>query len=366
MSYYFTLGAFLEAQDRQKDRNPLTMPVAVQTDAQKIQNTVGSAAEILVSEKYFNIWDTGTGEAAQARLAHFLTATQMYRLSLELLLDRALLAAEYGDALLAAALQTGFSYKEIGLPQAVAGGVDSNDAGELAHPMLEHLSADDIAGVYIRFCGGLETPEQVAQYQFENIIALDRGPFYKEFDGFRVSGMDYIRFDKLLEDAHRMTVDGGRFLDDYVAAGKQQAENRNLSSAGEYLQAWLKADRAQFLRCADLDVLLSLTKHMPPCLKHDIFFIAEQEAKKQVYAAKCLDMGGAALVAHTAHIKKALEHNAAGKNGDDLQQLVAETLAPDAAYGGAAQRFVNAAQNRHLEAETVSATALPGAVGSAS
>lgn len=363
MSYYFTLGAFLEARGRQKDRNPLTMPVAVQADAQNIQNTVGSAAEILVSEKYFNIWDTGAGETAQARLAHFLTTTQMYRLSLELLLDRALLAAEDGDVVLATALQKGF--KEIGLPQAVTGGAD-NDAGELAHPMLEHLSADDIAGVYSRFCAGLGTPEQHAHYQFGNIIALDRGPFYKEFDGFRACGVDYIRFDKLLEDAHRMAVDGGRFLDDYVVAGKQQAESRTFSSAGECLQAWLKADRAQFLRCADLDVLLSLTKHMPPCLKHDIFFIAEQEAKKQVYAAKCLEMGGAALVAHTAHIRKALEHNATGKNGEDLQQLVAETLAPDAAYGGAARLFVNAAQNRHLEAETVSAGTLPGAVGSVS
>lgn len=365
MSYYYTLGVFLEARGRQNDRNPLTIPVAVQADAQNIQNTVGSAAEILVSEKYFNIWDTGTGETAQARLAHFLTTTQLYRLSMELLLDRALSAAEDGDAPLAAALQKGFSYKEIGLPKAVTGSADS-DAGELAHPMLEHLPADDIAGVYVRFCAALENPEHVADYQFGNIIALDRGPFYKEFDGFRAGGADYIRFDKLLEDSHRMAVDNARFLDDYVAAGKQRAENRDLSSAGEYLQAWLKADRVQFLRCADLDVLLSLTKHMPPCLKYDIFFIAEQEAVKQVYAAKCLEMGGATLVAHTAHIKKALEHNATGKNGEDLQRLVAETLAPDAAYDGAARLFVNAAQSRHLEAETVSVCARPGVAGGAS
>lgn len=365
MSYYFTLGAFLEAHGKQNDRTPLTMPVAVQADAQNIQNTVGSAAEILVSEKYFNIWDTGTIETAQARLAHFLTATQMYRLSLELLLDRALLAAEKGDAPLAAALKKGFSYKETGLPQSVTGAIDG-DAGELAHPMLEHLPADDLAGIYLRFFAALTTPEHLARYHFGNVIALDRGPFYKEFDGFRIGGIDYIRFDKLLEDAHRMAVDGGRFLDDYVAEGKRHAENRNFSTAGECLQAWLKADRAQFLRCADLDVLLSLTRHMPPCLKHDIFFIAEQEAKKQVYAAKCLELGGAALIAHTVHIKQALEHNAAGKNGDDLQQLVAETFAPDAVYGGAARFFVNAAQNRHLEAETVSARVLSGTAGSAS
>ena len=160
-----------------------------------------------------------------------------------------------------------------------------------------------------------------------------------------------------------MAVDGGRFLDDYVAAGRQQAESRNLSSAGEYLQAWLQTDRAQYLRCADVDILLSLTKHMPPALKYDIFFIIEQETMKQVYAAKCLEMGGAALIAHTVHIKNAIEHNAVGKNSDNVEKLVAETLAPDAAYNGAAQLFVNAAQSRHLEAETVSAHALPDAAG---
>tara|TARA_R110002124_G_scaffold16281_3_gene69810 strand:+ start:1194 stop:2285 length:1092 start_codon:yes stop_codon:yes gene_type:complete len=363
MSYYFTLGEFLEGSGRRHDRTPLTMPVPVHADAQNIQSTIGSAADILVSDKYFNIWDIGAGETAQARLAHFLTATQMYRLSLELLLDKALLAAEDDDTALAAALQEGF--KGIGLPQPAMDGAGS-DVGELAHPMLEHLSAEDIAGVYIRFCVALKTAEQAVRYQFGNIIALDRGPFYKEFDGYRFRGVNYIRFDKLLEDAHRMVIDGGRFLDDYVASGKQQAESRDLSSAGAYLQAWLQADRAQYLRCADVDVLLSLTKHMPPALKYDIFFIVEQETIKQVYAAKCLEMGGAELIAHTVHIKNAIAHNAAGENSDNVQKLVAETLAPDAAYSGAAQLFVTAAQNRHLEAETVSAHAFPDAAGNAS
>lgn len=360
MSYYFTLGEFLEGSGRKADRNPLTRPIPVYADAQNIQSAVGSAADILVSDKYFNIWEISNSETVQARLAQFLTATQMYRLSLELLLDKALLAAEGGDAVLKAALEKGF--KGIGLPQPATGGTEG-DVGELAHPMLEHLSADDLAGVYIRFCTELKAPEQAARYQFGNIIALDRGPFYKEFDGYRIGGVDYIRFDKLLEDAHRMVIDGGRFLDDYVAAGKQQAESRNLSSAGEYLQAWLQADRAQYLRCADVDILLSLTKHMPPALKYDIFFIIEQETIKQVYAAKCLEMDGAALIAHTVHIKQALEHNATGKNSDNVEKLVAETLAPDAAYAGAAQLFVNAAQNRHLEAETLSAQALPDTAG---
>ncbi len=355
MPYYFTVTDFLKVFKSGADRKPLTAPVTTYSDAEQIQQTVPEEDGIFVSEEYFNIWDTSQSGNAQSRLEQFISTTQIYRLSLELLMDRALLESRKGNRLLQKAIEYSCEKSNTAMPHDILQDAEIEVmAGNLAHPMLEHLQHSELAEFYFLFFEQLQDRETAREYSFDRLIALDRGPFYKHYDGFRMHGTDYLRFDKLLEKAKRITPMAGSYLDDFVSAGQKEAEQKSFDSAEQYLAAWLEADRLQARRCRDIHPLLALADPMPDCLKYDVFFIMQQEAKKQIFAEKITqEEDKLSALDITEHLKSALSHNAAQKICPHLEKLVAETLSPDISYAGSAEQFALQAEKRHMEAENM-------------
>ena len=355
MSYYFTISEFLQKTENSLDRMPTTYPLAVYLDAGTIMTAPQS--DIFVSEEYFNIWDASHANNAHSQLAHFLTKTQVYRLALEILMDQALLAGDNGDEELQNALEYAFTKLEIGVPQKIENKNAMNGdivGGELSFPVLEHLSEEHLAESYFLFFEKLNDMNLRKEYGFHNIVKLDRGPFYKNFDGFKTGNTTYIRFDKLIETCKRLAIGSGLSVEDYMNSGKQRAEAETYETAPEQLNAYLQTDRHQYMRCKEIDGLLTIMDYIPECMNYDIFSIVEQEAMKQVYAERLLSSeDGRACIEHTSHIKDAIEHNAAGNISERLQNLIDQTIVPDAEYAGAAKDFLAHSEHRQLEAETI-------------
>lgn len=355
MSYYFTLTDFLSTTKDLNDRTPTHYPLPVYLDAGNI--IAGSQEDIFVSEEYFNIWDASYNNNAHTQLAHFMAKTQVYRLALELLMDQALIAANNDNEALSNAIEYAFTKSKTGIPQMVdkENALHNTVTGDLKFPVLEHLSHEELAENYFLFFEKIDCPRLRGAYGVHNIIKLDRGPFYKNFDGFKEHNTVSIRFDKLLETCKRMAITANENIEDCVMNGQRRAKEQNLTTATAQLNAYLQSDRQQYLRCQEIDGLLSLMQDTPTCLRFDIFNVMEHEAMKQVYAENLLTTDeGRNLIAHTTHIKNAVAHNAAGHISDCLQKMIEETLAPDATYNGAAKGFLEASEHRQTEAETIS------------
>lgn len=307
---------------------------------------------ILACDEDFNILDFNAPFAAE-HFAPLLRDVQIYRLSLELLLDEALVASKENESLYNRLVE---SFGARGLP-AMTGQTDIPvDAmtGDLRHPLLGHLSDLDLARVFVKFLTIENNDVRQRPYGVNEVIALNRKPFYGHFEGYALNGARYAKLDKLLRTARRPDYDPNVPHEQYMQRGQKAAENFPDNSADGLLKAWLKSDLFQCHRCEAIDQVLAHGFKLPPWVRADVFSVLEHEAMKQNFARRFFERPESRkMVTHCPMIKASLEACARGEVDDNLQNLLKETIAAKNAYAGAAEKFAQDARQRLLEAELV-------------
>ena len=283
------------------------------------------------------------GEPGAKHLGALLDRVPLYRLNLELALDAALLAAGE-NAVLAAALTAAFSPAGMPTPShsAITGG-----AGALRHPLLEHMTATQLAALYIRLVAELA---DAASFGFPaTILRAHLEQFSALYDGYLWQGRGTVKAAILVRQGRRPAYLTERPLTDHIADGQQMAQTMAITDAREALWAWLDTDLAQLRRCRDIDALkMRVINPTPVWVRDDVFALLKKEAMKQQFAD--IILSDLTIVAAAPQIAQAILANAQGQVDDLLQKLLSQTLNVDSNYAGAAGRFADQAQIRREEA----------------
>lgn len=314
----------------------------------------GGDSGVLVSKAGYQLLDLDAADAVQ-RLSDLMGKHEAFRFAAELVLDEAFDLADSGAGEGAAALKTALqaALGDHGWPKR-AGISDAAEAllvnaGELNFPFIDHLDTDELARLYVDFLHHLPDKAVQREYGLDVVVRLNRGLFYKYYDGFISGGVSHIRFDRLVSQAARVDHDPLIPMEEYTQRGREKAEQSGCRTAAEHLAAFVAADGFQLARCKEIHTVLSLGGELPEWIRADIFRVLEHEAMKQ-YHAECVvdDPEGLVLVAGMPMLRKALQTNAGGEVSEMLQRLLRETLSPSG-YAGAAGEFTLRAGARAAE-----------------
>lgn len=291
---------------------------------------------------------------APQQLAALLENIPLYRLNMELTLDRAL-TERHKNTPVRAALEKSFGGKT--LPTTMNAAADESElmTGGLRHPMLGHADTSELCRLYTGFLLAIGT--QRDSYDFaKDILGRHATQFLAVYGGFAVNGAGAVRADTLLGFGMRADHDPGRPLETCIEEGTRRAKSMNPGQPQEVVWAWLEADHYQMRRCIDIHRLLSLPNlsRRPNWLRNDVFAILEREAMKQVFSAHIIKVPQAMeILAAAPSVKKAVQDNAAEKVDERLQTLLAQVLNSNAGYAGAAGKFAQAAREREAEAKRI-------------
>ena len=343
MSVYFCIEEVLTRLEAEPEALQAMVPV---TREPPHCGGFGEDAFILGSQP--TLLDT-TNPQAESALAALITEVSLYRYNMELALDEAL-AERHGSRAVLAALEKAFAGQA--LPNTLRGAAGNADelGGSLRHPMLEHLTAEQLAQIYLGFlrAQGPETP-----FSFERAI-LGKHPerFAAHFDGFLDQAGGKIKAEILIAFGMRIDHEKGGAVDSYLDNGQRKARRMNVQEPRELLWVWLEADHYQMRRCAEIHALKLLPglPRLPNWVRADIFAVLEKESMKQSFAG-LLRRAGDTLLAGMPLIRRAVTANADGQVDELLQQLLAQTLNISAPYSGAAGKFAASAQKRQAEAK---------------
>lgn len=300
-------------------------------------------AQLLVCRADFALLDFNTDAAASA-LARLLDQSQIYRYALEVLLDAALSAAAT-EPELERALVPAFGKGH--LPEAIASGQKPVDAllGDLKHPLIAHMTAEDLAKVYVSFLRNLTDETLLESWGVNEFISLNPAAFFTQADGIRVHDAVFVRLDKVLAASERPEKTPDVPVDDIIARGKASAALAALPTAAAHLAAWKKADAFQAERCRAIHNALVQGGPRPRWIQNDVFRILEHEAMKQFHAEKLLSFEDGAQLLSGA-LKKAVELNARGEVSPGLDRLLQETLVTGPGYSGAARIYADSVDKR--------------------
>lgn len=348
MTGYFCITKALRSGVKQDPIAQNSM-IRLYPDADSVK---ADSENILVCGEDFKILDFNAPFAAE-HFAPLLRDVQIYRLSLELLLDEALIASKENESLFNRLVD---SFGARGLPAMTGQSEMPVDAttGDLRHPLLGHLSDLDLARVFVKFLTIENSDVRQRPYGINEVIALNRKPFYAHFEGYALNGAKYVRLDKLLRTAQRPDYDPAVPHEKYMQRGQEAAESLADRSADGLLKAWLKSDLFQCHRCEAIDQVLSHNFKLPPWVRADVFSVLEHEAMKQSFARRFFEQPESRkMTTRCPAIKAAMEACARGEVNDNLQNLLKETIATKDSYAGAAEKFAQEARQRLLEAELV-------------
>ncbi|HEY8191110.1 MAG TPA: hypothetical protein VIG74_01700 [Alphaproteobacteria bacterium] len=351
MTFYFCIGDLL-TQLEKSGEDPAKSHALINVSSIPIACS-GFREDAFVLASTPDLLDMDKSRAPQ-QLSALLDNIPLYRINMELALDRAL-AERHKNALVQAALEKAFGGKA--LPTTMHAAADEREtmAGGLRHPMLGHAETGELCRFYISFLQAIGVNQN--DYSFEKDI-LGRHPvqFLAVFGGYIINGAGAVRADTLLGFGSRMDHDPGRPLEACIEEGTRRAKSMRPGQPQEVIWAWLEADHYQMRRCADIHRLLSLTtlSRRPNWLRNDVFAILEREAMKQVFAAHILTVPQAMEMVSTAPlVKKAMQDNSAEKVDERLQTLLAQVLNADTGYAGAAGKFAHTALERETQAKQI-------------
>jgi hypothetical protein len=294
------------------------------------------------------------GENAQQQLSGLLENIPLYRINMELALDRAL-TERHKNIPVRAALDKAFGGKN--LPTTMQAAADEYDSvsGGLRHPMLGHAETSELCRLYTSFLRALG-PQQ-DDYDFgQDILGRHASQFLSIYGGFIINGKGGVRADTLLGFGSRVDHNPGRPLEACIEDGTRRAKKMHPGQPQEVIWAWLEADHYQMRRSADIHRLLSLPElsRRPNWLRADIFAILEREAMKQVFAAHIVKTPQAMDLLNTAPlVKETVGNNAGGKIDESLQTLLSQVLNTNVAYTGVAGKFADSAREREAEARRI-------------
>lgn len=293
------------------------------------------------------------GESGLGQVVVLLDNAPLYRINLELALDRAL-TERHKNTQIEKALQAAFSTTS--LPSTfIRSGKDNFEetAGNLNHPMLGHTDTTELCAIYVSFQKNLSGDRAAANFE-EDIIGRYQETFLASYDGYIIGGKGMIRADTLFGFGMRVDHDHGKPMEFYIESGSRKAYIMDPAEPQERIWTWLEADHYQMRRCRDIHRFLSLPAitRRPNWLRADALSLLERESMKQVFAEMILKSDRAlTLLDQAPTLKKAIINGAEGVVDDRLQALLSQILNPETAYAGSAEKFARAAHERAIEAQ---------------
>lgn len=344
MTLYFKLS------DASGDRAGQIVPVT--TAAPEVSDTppspylaAGNAAGLMLIDL-----DTADGKQVFAKLFKDIP---LYRISLELMIDKALLAAQK-DSDRAAGVRKAFSPDDP--PESTTDPISDKYAfeGSLHFPVIANRSNDELLDLYLKLFGPAMPAHKDVHTHLMAILGNHPERLLENFDGFLWRGFGWARLDRLVYDAERIDNDPGITFESYVTRGRSAAQAFAVADPQAQLAAWINAERVQKDLCRDIDNILRLPdiRRLPRWVRADVFRVLEREAMKQVFAEDLVrhftdwpDLRRARI------LSEAIEINAKENVSPLVQQILNQTLSADARYEGAAGAFVMQADRRFAEAQ---------------
>lgn len=283
-------------------------------------------------------------------LAGIIDNHALYRMSLELLIDKILLNAADNDKR-KKAIAAAFAPEDV--PETIYDIVAEQYkfAGMLKHPAIASLNSLSLLELYLRLYGAATPEHKDIQAHLAPIACAYPAKLLASCDGIMWRGRGWVRLDTLIYACERADHDPQITFESYVARGRGAAEKLHSDDAKTLLAAWISAEDVQEKLCRSIDVVLSLSdiKRLPRWVRADVFRILEREAMKQVFAEK--------LEGHMGDINKIpqlaepIAANARGDVSPLIQQLLNQTLAVDGHYLGGGLAFAKEAAKRRAAAE---------------
>lgn len=298
-----------------------------------------------VSELHLCDLDTPPGRDI---LAEIIDKTSLYRLSLELRIDKVLLAAK-DDPVRSKAVASAFAPEDV--PETIYDKVAQQYQfeGTLKHPAIASLSALQLVELYLRLYGpAMPNKESVAQH-LAHMVEPYPSSLLSRVDGIMWRGRGIIRMDALIYGCERADYDPAITYESYVARGRQAAEKLHGKDAVTLFAAWLSAEDVQAHLCRSIDNVLSLPdlKRLPRWVRADVFRILEREAMKQVFAERLMEhINEMPALKRQTELYEPIKWNAQGDVSPLIQQLLNQTLAVDGNYSGGAAAFADKAEKR--------------------
>jgi hypothetical protein len=285
-------------------------------------------------------------------LAKILTEVPLYRITLELLVDKILKEA-HNDPARMKGVKAAFAPEDP--PEAIADAMAERYAfaGVLNFPIIASRTDVELIELYLKLYGAAAADHADIQIHLAAMMGGYPDRMTQHCDGLLWRGQGWVRMDKLIYDAERVDSDPEITFESYVPRGRSAAEGMAVSDPEALLAAWIQAERVQRELCRDIDAILRLPdiRRLPRFVREDVFRILEREAMKQVFAE-----GIVKAFSDWPELRRArtltdpIEANARGEVSPLIQQIMNQTLSADARYAGSAEAFALQAERRWSEA----------------
>ena len=291
-------------------------------------------------------------QRGREEFASMIESIPLYRINLELLIDRVLLQAKTSATRLKA-VQAAFAPDDV--PESVSDTMAEKYAfsGVLHHPAIASRTSLVLLDLYLRLYGPAMPEHAGISDHMDALMNGYHTRMMRICDGFLWRGQGVVRLDKLVYDAQRADHDPSITFESYVARGQEAAKTIGSNDAKSLLAGWLAAERVQEKLCRDIDAVLSLPdiRRLPRWVRSDVFRVLEREAMKQVFAETLIEhFSDLPDIRRSRLIAEPVEANAKGEVSPLLQQLLNQTLAAEAKYSGSALLFATQAKQRRDEA----------------
>lgn len=328
--------------------------VAVSTETPELPETPPAPWLAYKDVSQLTLIDLGQ-QAGRETFAKIMGDVPLYRITLELLIDRILLEARHDDVR-SKGIRTAFAPEDPPEPVGDAMSEKYAFSGTLHFPVIASRTDAQLIDLYLRLYGAATPDHQTPQDHLAAVLGGYPSRLSEKCDGFLWRGMGWVRLDRLVYEAERMDHDPDITFESYVTRGRAAAEALAVNDPEALLAAWLSAERVQKELCRDIDAALKLPdiRRLPRFVRSDVFRILEREAMKQVFAehiAKTFSEWPALRRAHT--LSDPISANAKGEVAPLIQQLLNQTLSADAHYAGAADAFALQAERRYTEARAL-------------
>lgn len=284
-----------------------------------------------------------TDEGRQ-QLGSLIDDVALYRISLELMLDRLLDEAERDRKARSALKNMGAGTVPAAIDNPLAR--QYGFEGILNHPGLASRSTQDLFGLFLILARTMPEHARPIELFLPHSVALT-----DKMDGFIQGNTGWVRFDKVIYGAARIGQDRSAGLENYAERGRQAAMSMAIEDHWGLLAAWIQAESAQTLICRDIDAVLSLKslQKAPRWISIDIFSLLEREAMKQVFAERMAETPGE-MPPVASKLAEAIKLNAKGGVNAHIQKLMNQTISSNARYSGAAADFVAQAELNRAQA----------------
>lgn len=352
---YFQLGAKsgpLKGPEDQADTAAHLIPVTFETPEQP--ETPPSPWLEFKDSGTLTLLDLGQ-QAGREAFAEVMSDVPLYRITLELLVDRILLEARH-DIVRTKGVQQAFHPEEP--PEPVADIMSEKYAfsGTLHFPVIASRTDAQLIDLYLRLFGAATPDHKTPQDHLAAMLGGYPARLSEQCDGFMWRGTGWARLDRLIYEAMRFDHDPDITFESYVTRGRAAAEALAVDDPEALLAAWLAAERVQKELCRDIDAALRLPdiRRLPRFVRADVFRVLEREAMKQVFAEHITKTFSEWPGLRRSRIlSDPIAANARGEVAPLIQQLLNQTLSADARYAGAGDAFALAAERRYAEAKSL-------------